>query len=137
MPIYAYRCGGCGTSQDIFKRIAQLDEPESCERCGASMTRQVAAPAVLGDYPGYACPITGDWIEGRKAHIENLKKHGCRVYEPGETAQARTSADFAEKQLESSIESTVEEFIEKLPTRKREQLATELESGVDVGVIRT
>lgn len=137
MPIYAYRCGGCGTSQDIFKRIAQLDEPEACERCGVPMTRQVAAPVVLGDYPGYACPITGDWIEGRKAHIENLKKHGCRVYEPGETEQARTSADFAEKQLESSIESTVEEFIEKLPTRKREQLATELESGVDVGVIRT
>jgi len=137
MPIYAYRCGGCGTSQDIFKRIAQLDEPEACERCGVPMTRQVVAPAVLGDYPGYACPITGDWIEGRKAHIENLKKHGCRVYEPGETEQAQASAAFAEKQLEDSIGATVEEFIEKLPTRKREQLATELESGADVGVIRT
>lgn len=137
MPIYAYKCPSCVAAQDVLKRIKDLDLPEACGSCGAVMDRLVVAPAVRGDYPGYNCPITGDWIEGRKAHAENLKKHGCRVYEPGETDQAKAAAAFAEKQLESSIESTVEEFIEKLPTRKREQLATELESGADVGVVRT
>lgn len=100
------------------------------------MVRHISAPAVLGDYPGYNCPITGDWIEGRRAHQENLKKHGCRVYEPGETEQTRARMAFEEKQLEASIESTVEEFVEKLPARKREQLAIELENGADVGVVK-
>ena len=137
MPLYTYQCPTCSRKREILKPLVHLDRPEKCLNCGFAMNRMLSAPLVLGDYPGYNCPITGDWIEGRKAHIENLKKHGCRVYEPGETEQAKASAAFAEKQLESSIESTVEEFIEKLPTRKREQLATELESGVDVGVIRT
>jgi len=136
MPMYAYKCEKCGTSQDVFKAIRFLDLPEPCEVCGAEMVRHICAPAVLGDYPGYNCPITGDWIEGRRAHQENLKKHGCRVYEPGETEQTRARMAFEEKQLEASIESTVEEFVEKLPARKREQLAIELENGADVGVVK-
>ena len=39
---------------------------------------------VSPDYHGYACPITGRWIEGRAAHRENLKRHGCRLQEKGE-----------------------------------------------------
>lgn len=136
MPMYAYRCGGCGASQDVFKPIKDLDLPEPCERCATPMARVLCAPMVQADYPGYSCPITGDWIEGKRAHQENLKKHGCRVYEPGETAQARAGFDAADAALDAAVEATVEEFIEKLPTRKREQLAVELESGADVGVIR-
>ena len=136
MPMYSYRCGACGAAQDVFKAIKDLDLAEPCARCNTAMTRQICAPAVRGDYPGYSCPITGDWIEGRRAHQENLKKHGCRVYEPGETEQTQARMAFEEKQLEASIESTVEEFIEKLPARKREQLAVELENGADVGVVR-
>ena len=136
MPMYAYKCGGCGGLQDVFKPIRLIDMAEPCSRCQTLMDRQIAAPAVLGDYPGYSCPITGDWIEGRRAHHENLKKHGCRVYEPGETEQQQSAAMAAETALEASVEATVEEFIEKLPARKREQLATELENGADVGVVR-
>lgn len=134
--MYAYKCGQCGTAQDVFKPIKELDLPEACERCGAVMTRVLCAPMIQPDYPGYSCPITGDWIEGKRAHLENLKKHGCRVYEPGETDQAKASASAADAALDAAVEATVEEFIEKLPARKREQLAVELESGADVGVIR-
>lgn len=28
----------------------------------------------------YPCPITGDQIEGKKAHEDNLKKHNCVSY---------------------------------------------------------
>ena len=136
MPMYSYQCGSCGASQDVFKPIRLLDTPEPCGNCEAVMQRRVCAPAVRGDYPGYSCPITGDWIEGRRAHAENLKKHGCRVYEPGETAQANASISASDAALDKAMESTVEEFIEKLPTRKREQLAVELESGADLGVIK-
>lgn len=100
------------------------------------MIRVLTAPMVQPDYPGYNCPITGTWIEGKRAHLENLKKHGCRVYEAGETADAQARSSASELQLEASMEATVEEFIEKLPARKREQLAIELENGADVGVVR-
>lgn len=60
---------------------------------------------IAGDYEGYTCPITGKWIEGRAAHRENLKRHGCRILERGERRQLeerrreesdRESAKFVE-----------------------------------------
>lgn len=136
MPMYAYRCGKCGTSQDVLKSIRDLDVVEPCERCETHMERVLCAPAVRGDYPGYNCPITGDWIEGKRAHEENLKKHGCRVYEPGELREHQSQRAADDAAFEASIEATVEEFVEKLPARKREQLAVELENGADIGVVR-
>ncbi|MEC9266718.1 MAG: hypothetical protein VX464_11715 [Pseudomonadota bacterium] len=47
-----------------------------------------STPGIAGDYETYDCPITGQPIEGRAAHRENLKKHGCRLLEPGETREA-------------------------------------------------
>lgn len=41
-------------------------------------------PQISKDYEGYNCPITGKRVEGRKAHRENLEKHGCRLFETGE-----------------------------------------------------
>jgi putative FmdB family regulatory protein len=136
MPIYAYKCPECSAEQDVIKSIRFLDLPEPCEVCGTDMQRQICAPMVQADLPGYDCPITGKWIEGRKAHEENLKRHGCRVYEPGETDEATRARAAADMAFEASIEATVEEFVEKLPTRKREQLAIELENGADVTVSR-
>lgn len=44
--------------------------------------RQAAlAPAVWDDLPGYESPVTGLWIEGRKARREDLKRTGSRPYE--------------------------------------------------------
>ncbi|MGI9491584.1 MAG: hypothetical protein ACR2QF_04200 [Geminicoccaceae bacterium] len=45
------------------------------------------APAIIGDYKTYDCPITGKPVEGRLAHRENLERHGCRLYERGETQE--------------------------------------------------
>ncbi len=39
--------------------------------------KEVCAPQFIPDTPGYASPITGEWIEGRKARRDDLKKHGC------------------------------------------------------------
>jgi len=136
MPMYSYRCGACGAAQDVFKAIKDLDLAEPCARCGTVMTRQICAPTVRGDYPGYACPITGNWIEGRRAHEENLRKHNCRVYEAGELDDHKAQRAAEDAAFDRSIEATVEEFVEKLPARKREQLAVELENGADVGVVR-
>lgn len=137
MPIYSYACVVCGHKHDVVKSIADLDRMERCLKCEYPMQRQICAPAVVGDYAGYECPITGKWIEGRRAHEENLKKHNCRVLEPGETEQVSRYHQRAEQQFDKAVEATAEEFIEKLPTQKREKLVAEVEHGIDAAVTRT
>jgi len=35
------------------------------------------APKIFGDLPGYASPIDGTWIEGRRARRYDLEKNNC------------------------------------------------------------
>lgn len=137
MPIYRYKCPTCNRAQDIFKPIAELDRVEHCIHDKFPMNRQICAPAVRGDYPGYDCPITGKWIEGKRAHHENLKLHGCRVLEPGETDQFKRQKAAEEAAFDSQIEETAAQLVTALPTEKREQLAAELDNGLDVEFTRT
>mgnify|MGYP005609845253 FL=1 len=136
MPTYSYQCPECDRSRDIIKPLALLNREERCEACEAPMDRRLCAPAVAPDLSGYTCPITDKWIEGRRAHTENLKRHWCRVYEAGETDQVRRSRAKEEQAEERSVEETVERFYDALPTVKREQLAQEVASGVDLVVER-
>ena len=136
MPTYLYVCPTCKGRRDIFKPLALLNREESCEKCQAAMERRLCATAVSVDYAGYACPITGTWVEGKRAHQENLKRHGCRVLEAGETDQVRKAKREEESALDREVDATVEQFIETLPTAKREQLANEVAAGFDVEVER-
>ena len=136
MPLYAYKCWACQARRDVLKPIADLNRSESCEKCQATMERQLAAPAVIGDYAGYACPISNKWVEGRRAHEENLKKHGCRVYEGGETEAFRANKQKEETELDRRVDETVEQYYEALPAEGREQLAVAVQSGLDVAIER-
>lgn len=136
MPLYTYKCPHCEQSVTLFKKLAELDREELCSSCGRGMVRQLSAPAVVADYAGYACPITGDWVEGRRAHEENLKKHGCRVYEAGETEAVRRHRAQEERALDAAVDDSVEKFITTLPTRKREKLFEEVQQGATVSVDR-
>ena len=136
MPLYRYQCPVCASKRDVFKRLDDIDRLEQCLHCASMMNRMIMAPAVRGDYAGYSCPITGKWIEGRKAHQENLKQHGCRVLEPGETDNVKRVQRQADEALDRSVESTVEQFVQTLPTHKRERLVAEVEGGLDVAIER-
>ena len=37
----------------------------------------LALPATFGDLPGYASPIDGRWVEGRRARRYDLESNGC------------------------------------------------------------
>lgn len=137
MPTYLYQCSACPSHREIIKSLSQLDREELCETCKTQMERRICAPAVVSDYPGYACPITSKWVEGRRAHEENLKRHGCRVLETGETDQARSARAAQESAFDRAVDTTVEQFYEALPTDEREALATAVETGLDVNVVRT
>lgn len=106
MPIYSYLCS-CGKEETRFLKLAQSDDPQHCA-CGQQMARKIEAPMVVADYAPYSCPITGRPVEGRRAHTENLKKHGCRLLEPGESDQVRRNRASFEKKLDREVEQLVE-----------------------------
>lgn len=116
-------------------RLADYATPQICT-CGALAKKQLSAPAVQGDFAGYECPVSGRWIEGRRAHEENLKRTGCRVLEPGESKAAMQRVEREEAALEASIESTADRFIAELSADKRGQLCNEVASGITANVER-
>lgn len=136
MPLYAYKCPVCAAQRDILKPIAEIDRTEHCHKCDFAMNRQVCAPRVIPDYPGYECPVSGKWIEGRRAHEENLARTGCRIYEPGETQQAMARAKAEEEALFERVGETAAKAVAQLPPEKQERLACELDSGVDLSYDR-
>src|SRR5579862_638829 len=69
------------------------------------------APFVQGDYEGYQSPITGEWIEGRRAHREDLKRHGCRVFE------GRESEQRAADRVQTENAKRTEQLAEKMAHR--------------------
>lgn len=135
MPTYTYKCQ-CGYTGDIVKPLANLNRNEFCLRCSEAMIRQISAPRVIGDYAGYNCPITGAWIEGRRAHEENLARHGKRVLEPGETDAYKRRLAEDDMALDRAVEATTEEFVHNLPVAKREALVKEIQSGVTADIVR-
>lgn len=66
MPTYVYRNG-----QMIDKATG---EPMLSE---AEKARPLQTPKTFGDTPGYHSPVTGEWIEGKRARKYDMEKHGC------------------------------------------------------------
>ena len=75
MPVYAMQCPTCGSEQDIYRRIAEMNrELPVC--CGISMQRRIVAPMVAGDIQPYQSMVTGEMIGSRSQHRAHLKQHG-------------------------------------------------------------
>lgn len=136
MPTYSYRCDHCGHRFERLLPLARFNEPQSCAECEEPATKVLAAPYVRGDYEGYLCPVTERWIEGRAAHEENLRRTGCRVYEPGETQARIREKAREEANFDRAVEETVERVYEALPTEKKETLAREVAAGATATVER-
>lgn len=100
MPVYDFLCRS-GHKHESLGAVGVESGPP-CPVC-ACETRKVwfKFPSAQADYPGYDCPITGKWIEGKTAHRENLARHNCHLAEPGETAESMRRADQA-KEVEAA-----------------------------------
>jgi len=107
MPIYTYKCPGCQRQFDHFCKIAEMRQQEPCE-CGRLADKILVPAMAQPDLPGYECPITGEWIDGRRAHKENLKKRGCRVLEPGERQEFIKRQSDRQKDFDKRTEQIVE-----------------------------
>lgn len=136
MPIYDYKCQ-CGRVTQRITSIAEYRATTDCEKCGQSAERFItSAPAVRGDYPGYVSPATGQWVEGRKAHQEDLARSGCRVYEPGEKESMMRRQAAEASAMESAFAETAAAAVEKMSGDDRAALGQALESGADVKISR-
>lgn len=136
MPTYTAKCSTCSHSFLIYRKIRERNSPAVCEKCQAPAIRVLDAPRVVGDYEAYDCPITGKQIRGRREHEENLAQHGCRVYEPGESAEhEKRRAREEEAHLDRMADVAVDAALH-LPTEKFERLAGELAAGAEAPIVR-
>lgn len=129
MPLYTYQCLKCTKRTDAFRAVADRNLTPACCSCGGPTYKAVTAAAVRSDYPGYDCPITGKWIEGRRAHEENLARHGCRVLEPGETERVDKARAEADKASYQETEALVGAQIASMGSEERRQLEVAVEHG--------
>lgn len=134
MPLYGYKCK-VGHEFDRFLRLADYAEPQTCE-CGEGAVKQLSAPAFMVDFPAYQSPTSGKWISSRTQRREDLIASDCVEYEPSMKQEAERKKKKEEAELDKAVESIVDEQISALPTRRREKLVSELESGVDINVVR-
>ena len=138
MPTYSFECQSCTHIEDRFLRMSDYDVLQVCNECNRPMRRVILAPPmVTGDYPGYECPVTGKWVEGRRAHEENLKRTGCRVLEPGEREQNTLRRRQEEAAFDKAVDETLDAEIAKMPARKLEKLESELRAGADIQTTRS
>lgn len=82
------------------------------------------APLVFGDLPSYRSPVNGQWIDGRVARREDLKRTGCRPWEglDQEKKEAARQQGYADQKLEASLTKAASEALYQLPHQKREIL---------------
>jgi hypothetical protein len=135
MPLYAYSCQ-CGARFDRYLPLAFYNA-QQVHLCGRVAEKRILPTPVMGDLPGYVSPVSGRWIEGRKARMEDLKRTGCRPYEQGEKEAAMRVRAKEESDFDRAIEETVEAEVAQMPARKKELLAQEVLGGADVQVVRS
>lgn len=63
---------------------------------------------IAKDYTGYVSPASGKWVEGKRAHLEDLKQTGCRIYEKGETEAYLKNLPQKRKENEKLLDEAVD-----------------------------
>lgn len=102
MPTYVYdRAKGCTVDKATGEPI----------QLGEFVTPRIH---LSGDYKPYRCPITNKVIDGKRAHSENLKLHGCRILEAGETQDSIKERESADRKFEKQIGDAVEKTAAEL-----------------------
>lgn len=134
--MYDYKCISCGNIEEKVHSIEALGIQQYCNLCHGRMVKLLSAPRVHVSKVEYRCPITNELITTKQQHENNLAKHGCRVLETGEVEEAKRKRLESNRELDKKIESEVERLVETMPSKKRENLANEIASGVDLTTMR-
>ena len=82
--------------------------PIPCTVCFKEAPRIPSAPRVFGDFQGYVSPVSGRWVEGRRARNEDFARTGWRAYEPGEKEIAAKAREANDRKFDAVIDEAVE-----------------------------
>ena len=135
MPLYEYKCE-CGTHFEMVLPVSQWDSQQFCPECMKPAQKVLSPSLIKGDIPGYNCPITGKWIDGKKAHRENLAKHGCREFEPGERDEYNRRRQAEDRAFDRQVDDIVGEEVHKLSDEDKVRLNAEFSHGLDLAIER-
>lgn len=100
--------------KDNFKLIDWSKKAESAPRQIEYIEVQRSdfpRPMVVRDYQAYECPVTGQMIEGRHAHKENLKRTDCRLLEPGEFEDTKKNG---QKRIYDKMDAAIDKAIDEV-----------------------
>lgn len=136
MPIYEYSC----KNHHHFERVlpvADYKSKQTCMECGEEGRRIISLPMVrVSQDICYDSPIDGRPITSMAKRREDLARSGCQPYDP----EMKKDTDRLRKQeaesLERKFDETVEEAYAKMPTKKKEALASDLLHGADATLTR-
>ena len=126
MPFYEYHCSD-GHTFGSYESIKNHESMKICI-CGKEAPQVISAPMLVKVAADvcYDSPIDGRPITNWQARQEDLKRSGCRPYDP---EMKKDAANFRKQQadeLDAAIDVHVEEEISKMPTAKRGKLMSEL-----------
>lgn len=90
MPTYTYRCGVCNDVSDHFNTVEDRHKGPQC--CGQMASKvltvaQIAPVLGGGDFPGYRCPVTDQYVTSRKQRVDIMKRHNLQ--EAGDDSAAK------------------------------------------------
>jgi hypothetical protein len=87
-------------------------------------TQKTRSHFVMPDTPGYVSPVTGLWVEGRKARRDDLARSGSRPWEgiEQERKEANRHKAYAEQANDKFLDRAVRETYYQLSPEKRRRL---------------
>jgi hypothetical protein len=118
-PLYSYGCETCGKEEDAFRSIDQRHNGPVC--CHRKMRLEIRPSYVQPDLPGYQSPVTGKWVEGKKARRDDLARTGSRPWEgmAAEKAEAARHKKYNEQKSDKRLDEAVRHAYHQLPPSKR------------------
>lgn len=137
MPVYVFRCEK-DHQFDVYLKLKDYDKPQIC-KCGAPAKRKIVATMLNCDiqpWDYYESPVSGKPIRSYKDRKEDMAKHGCVDYEPSMKKVQKQKIKAMDDALDKKVDETVEKEWDKMPSQKRERLASELMGGADIEIER-
>jgi len=83
-----------------------------------------SGPMLMPDLPGYLSPVTGLWVDGRRARREDLLRTGSRPYEgrEQESKEIARNEEYRQQQDDRHIERSTWETYNHLPRSVQKRL---------------
>lgn len=127
--IYEYECQ-CGNTFDRVLPVSEYNTPQWCH-CGLQAKKIISRPMLVSVRQDicYDSPVDGRPITSWAQRREDLARNGCEAYDPEMKRDTDRRIAREDAALDRAIEATVEAEIEKMPSRKKEALARELDAG--------